>query len=257
MRIEKISDKQIRCTLTQADLQNHHINIGELAYGSEKARSLFQEMLSQASREFNFHAENMPLMIEAVPMSGDNLVLVITKVEDPDEIDTRFSKFSPYKKSKPDAMQFDGADNIIDIFQKLYEETKKAASSKDQNKEDEKVSGDAPVSKTAKDASSDNSKVSISLVRLYTFHTLDDVIAAAHGLDGFYKGANTLYKDENSLYQLIVHQSSCTAEEFNKVCNILSEYAESIHCNAGTESHYKEHFTLILAKHALQALKQL
>ena len=34
-------------------------------------------------------------MIEAVPMSGDNLVLVITKVEDPDEIDTRFSKFSP------------------------------------------------------------------------------------------------------------------------------------------------------------------
>ena len=28
-------------------------------------------------------------------MSGDNLVLVITKVEDPDEIDTRFSKFSP------------------------------------------------------------------------------------------------------------------------------------------------------------------
>ena len=55
MRIEKISDKQIRCTLTQADLQNHHINIGELAYGSEKARSLFQEMLSQASREFNFH----------------------------------------------------------------------------------------------------------------------------------------------------------------------------------------------------------
>ena len=93
MRIEKISDKQIRCTLTQADLQNHHINIGELAYGSEKARSLFQEMLSQASREFNFHAENMPLMIEAVPMSGDNLVLVITKVEDPDEIDTRFSNF--------------------------------------------------------------------------------------------------------------------------------------------------------------------
>lgn len=93
MRIEKISDKQIRCTLTQADLQNHHINIGELAYGSEKARSLFQEMLSQASREFNFHAENMPLMIEAVPMSGDNLVLVITKVEDPDEIDTRFPNF--------------------------------------------------------------------------------------------------------------------------------------------------------------------
>ena len=131
MRIEKISDKQIRCTLTQADLQNHHINIGELAYGSEKARSLFQEMLSQASREFNFHAENMPLMIEAVPMSGDNLVLVITKVEDPDEIDTRFSKFSPAIDDDDFSGDFADieaafgdtkADEIIEEFKRLCEQ---------------------------------------------------------------------------------------------------------------------------------------
>ena len=131
MRIEKISDKQIRCTLTQADLQNHHINIGELAYGSEKARSLFQEMLSQASREFNFHAENMPLMIEAVPMSGDNLVLVITKVEDPDEIDTRFSKFSPTIDDDDFSGDFADieaafgdtkADEIIEEFNRLCEQ---------------------------------------------------------------------------------------------------------------------------------------
>ena len=55
----------------------------------------------------------------------------------------------------------------------------------------------------------------------------------------------------------VLHKGDHSPQTFNKVCNILSEYAESIHCNAGTESHYKEHFTLILAKHALQALKQL
>lgn len=201
MKIEKISDTQIRCTLTKEDLDSHQIRISELAYGTEKAKKLFRDMMQQAQIEFGFEADNIPLMIEAIPVSGESVILIITKVEDPEELDTRFSKFSPYKKSKPDAMQFDGADNII-VFPETLRRDKEAASSKDQNKEDEKVSGDAPVSKTAKDASSDNSKVSISLVRLYTFHTLDDVIAAAHGLDGFYKGANTLYKDENSLYQL-------------------------------------------------------
>ena len=81
MRIEKISDKQIRCTLTQADLQNHHINIGELAYGSEKARSLFQEMLSQASREFNFHAENMQMrLILVFPKFHQQLMTMISLV---------------------------------------------------------------------------------------------------------------------------------------------------------------------------------
>ena len=36
--------------------------------------------------------ENIPLMIEAIPSSSDSIVLIITKVEDPEELDTRFSK---------------------------------------------------------------------------------------------------------------------------------------------------------------------
>ena len=50
------------------------------------------------------------------------LSLIITKVEDPEELDTRFSKFAPFKGNKPsDTVEIDGADNIIDIFQKLCE----------------------------------------------------------------------------------------------------------------------------------------
>ena len=51
MRLERLSDTQIRCTLTSTDLSNHHIDIDELTYGSENARSLFREMLTQASYE--------------------------------------------------------------------------------------------------------------------------------------------------------------------------------------------------------------
>ena len=41
MKIEKINDNQIRCTLTQQDLENRHIRLSELAYGTEKA-NLFE-----------------------------------------------------------------------------------------------------------------------------------------------------------------------------------------------------------------------
>ena len=40
MKIEKINDNQIRCTLTREDLENHQIRISELAYGTEKAKKL-------------------------------------------------------------------------------------------------------------------------------------------------------------------------------------------------------------------------
>ena len=71
MKIEKINENQIRCTLTAADLEERKIRLSELAYGSEKARSLFRDMMMEAYRQFGFMADNIPLMIEAVPMSSE------------------------------------------------------------------------------------------------------------------------------------------------------------------------------------------
>lgn len=47
-------------------------------------------MMQQASLKFGFEAEDIPLMIEAIPLNSDCIVLIITKVEDPEELDTRF-----------------------------------------------------------------------------------------------------------------------------------------------------------------------
>ena len=95
MKIEKVNENQIRCTLTREDLAERQIKLSELAYGTEKAKMLFRDMMQQAAYEFGFEAEDIPLMIEAIPLNADCIVLIITKVEDPDELDTRFSKFAP------------------------------------------------------------------------------------------------------------------------------------------------------------------
>ena len=78
MKIEKINENQIRCTLTRADLEDRHLKISELAYGTEKAKSLFHDMMQQAAFEFGFEADDIPLMIEAIPSSSDSIVLIIT-----------------------------------------------------------------------------------------------------------------------------------------------------------------------------------
>ena len=40
MKIEKVNDHQIRCTLTKADLADRELKISELAYGTEKQSPL-------------------------------------------------------------------------------------------------------------------------------------------------------------------------------------------------------------------------
>lgn len=250
MKIEKINDNQIRCTLTKEDLDTHQIRISELAYGSEKAKKLFRDMMQQAQIEFGFEADNIPLMIEAIPISMDSVILIITKVENPDELDTRFSKFAPIKdNSKVESIEVDGADNIIDLIQKLCE-------SKIKNAVDAihtEPSAETPDAKT--DASSVENTV--DLIRLYTFSKLDSVIQASKSLCQFFNGENTLYKDKiDGLYHLVIHQTSHTAEEFNKICNILSEYSSSKAFNKAGEAHLKEHGETIITN-AVQQLSQL
>lgn len=45
MKIERLNENQIRCTLSKEDLVNREIKLSELAYGSDKAKRLFRDMM--------------------------------------------------------------------------------------------------------------------------------------------------------------------------------------------------------------------
>lgn len=263
MKIEKINDNQIRCTLTRDDLANRQIKLSELAYGTEKAKSLFRDMMMQAQDEFGFEADNIPLMIEAIPITPDSIVLIITKVEDPEELDTRFSKFaiSDEDASSPsgEAPDVTGADDILDLFQKLCEsKLKKSSISKRTEKSKEKQGQDTEVLPETEPASESSHEEKVpDLTRIFTFSNLDVVISASKGLNGCYDGENTLYKDSDQRYLLILHQNNSTPEDFNKVCNILSEYGSGKACSPAVEASLLEHGEVIVSKKALQQLLQL
>ena len=148
MKIEKLSDNQIRCTLTRADLAARQLQLSELAYGTEKAKSLFRDMMQQAAFEFGFEADDIPLMIEAIPASSDSIVLIITKVEDPEELDTRFSKFAPasggdadFQKNQP--IKLEGADSLLELLDKVKE--KMASREKEKTSDNEKKASGKPA----------------------------------------------------------------------------------------------------------------
>ena len=131
MKIERLNENQIRCTLNKEDLVNREIKLSELAYGSDKAKRLFRDMMTQASTEVGFEANDIPLVIEAIPVSSECIILIVTKVEDPEELDTRFSKFSPTNISlddddledgKPSPAEYRSAADILDLFKKISEE---------------------------------------------------------------------------------------------------------------------------------------
>ena len=108
MKLERISENKIRCTLTGNDLSSRQIMLAELAYGSDKARQLFRDMMDLAAEELGFETEDMPIVVEAVPMANGSIVLTISKVENPEELDARFSRFTPSPEDQEEEDEEEG-----------------------------------------------------------------------------------------------------------------------------------------------------
>lgn len=258
MKIEKVNEHQIRCTLTREDLATRELKISELAYGTEKAKTLFRDMMHQAACECGFEAEDIPLMIEAIPLSSECIVLIITKVEDPEELDTRFSKFAPsihesdddYSED-PEALAdvfSDGADEVLNMLRKmsgtdLTEETGKSAPS-DSKPSQPADAGKAPVQHIS--------------CQLFTFSSLNDVTRLAHVASPSYRGVNSLYKnDANGSYLLLISSAGQNAADFNRICNLISEYGRPEKSVLSAKAYLEEHFEPLIKDNALSALAQI
>lgn len=247
MKIERINENQIRCTLSNFDLSVRNLNLNELAYGSEKARNLFREMIQKASNEVGFEAEDIPLMVEAIPLANDSVMLIITKIEDPEELDTRFSKFAPMDEEEDSWSSLatellEGADGLLNLL---------ANSPKTEKEAEPKSKESAPEQAEEKNPA--------QFTRIYQFDSLDLVCEAAKDTGHIFKGASVLYKNpETGIFYLTLKKEDSDELSFSRTCNILSEYGTRVKADAAAAgAYYEEHYDVIVKKNALSALSVL
>lgn len=232
MKIEKVNENQIRCTLTREDLVSRELKISELAYGTEKAKNLFRDMMRQANFEFGFEAEDIPLMIEAIPLNAECIVLIITKVEDPEELDTRFSRFAPsVTEDDEDEYAAEDTDEVLDLFRRLQTSSPEAGTPEPEQ------------------------PAATILSRIFLLNSLSQAIGVCRLIAANYNGSSALYKDNAvQQYFLMLTATSDLREGFDKACNILSEYGTLQRSFPGSESYLAEHCEALIARDAVQAL---
>lgn len=247
MHIERISDNKLRIILNKSDLDSRNLRLSELAYGSQKAKALFEELMSQANFDYGFDTEDGPYMIEAIPTSSESITLLITKMDTFDELDTRFSRFSsfendeefeeqdiPFSDLVPEFSE-SAADDVLNLFKKLAKTTPEESTNNQLNAGED-----------------------IDITKMFVFDSIDNLISLACLLDPFYKGRNTVYKNQKSdEYYLIISKSSASPQTFNKACNIISEYANQDNFSIGTDTYMDEHYKLLVKDNALAFFAQL
>lgn len=287
MKLEKLSDTQIRCTLSKEDLSQRQLHLSELAYGSEKAKELFRDMMQQASIELGFEADNIPLMIEAIPISNDCLVLVVTKVEDPDELDTRFSRFS--KINMDDSFDEDFSDIDDTDFEEMdflddeddidmddeplpfspssdfdNADSNASTSSKERSAIDDALDLIAPFTQAIAQAKKEamrkkkENRSSVQDCQYYSFQNFSQAAQLGAFLAPFFEGESSLYKDSfSNNYYMILRKTQSENDTFHRACNIAADFGVRISASYATPAYFREHFETILEENAVEMLGEL
>ena len=245
MKIEKVSDTQIRCILTGEDLARRHMKLNELAYGTEKARLLFRDMMQQASYQYGFEADDMPLMVEAVPLSAGSIALIVTKVENPEELDTRFSNFGPSVHSTSAAADSAGTDSG---FEELADVIRSTASML--------MPQESADPRRTRENAAQRIRDFVITNRLYAFDSMNTVSRAARLCEGRFLGESSLYFDSSeSVYYLYLTMRDAEAVQKNaSILATLSEYGRICPLSLARKQYLDEHCEHIVTTDALMRL---
>ena len=268
MRIERISDNQIRCTLNKRDLAERHLKISELAYGSDKAKKLFRDMMEQANMDYGFEAEDIPLMIEAIPTSRDSIVLIITKVDNPDELEQRFAPFQNLSsddtfddeedfyvsdeedyededEEDEDALSYDEEfdNNLFQSFEQLHDILEGEAANKEDTENDKDKSDFVPLHEMLKKGKKEQPAKKKFKDCAFSFPAFSIMADASRAVHPLYRGKSSVWKDEeNKTYYLTLSKPESSSSMIH-ICSMLNEFGKKEFYTPARKEYFKEHFT--------------
>ena len=229
MKVEKLSENQIKFLLTSSDLLDRDIRPAEIAFGSDKTQSLFREMMDKASQEYRFSTDNTPLMIEAVPLSSDGVMIIVTKVADTKQDEKHMGLLASLREARRGV-----AGSPQQAGRSLWQPQACGRSS--------------PVQMHF-DSASDGNRLSI-----FSFATMDEAAEVSSRLSGRFSGANALYKNDGRFYLLIHNNNPSDLLSTASLELILNEYGQK-HISTPLAAEYlEEHGELIIAEDAMDIL---
>lgn len=260
MQIEVIGNLRIKCTLTSEYLKSRWVDIDDLAYGTEAMTALFRDIIEETREKFgiDFTArENHPVMIEAVPMGEGTLTIFISKAEDAEELDTRFSRFSP--KNQDDGItpsgDFDDDDDYMDAFDP-----------DDEMEVPRKMPPKKPVAKKSVsefgrsffdvlDKEKDRIRESGCIITV-GFDRLTDLMDLA-SKGSVYEGGSSVYKNrQTGKYLLVIHAEGEDFAKAMKFAELATEFGAVRLVPKSGASFLDTGYDILVAQRALEKLAQ-
>ena len=117
--------------------------------------------------------------------------------------------------------------------------------------------GTVPVPAANKPESSADTQKDAPVIRCFSFENLDAFNEAAKAVLPVYNDKSHLFKHTNGRYYVFLEKTRCSSVDFNKTCNILSEYGKKEYLPDSSLLFFTEHMDSIIKNRAIQVMAKL
>lgn len=252
MKIERLSENQMRFTVWKEDFEENDIDISDIAGNkSGKADELLKYMMQRAKDEFGFEPDSAPLVVEAMQVDKECMVFLVTKLEEGVELDSKYAYIQKLKESLKNGVDMflkDGQEDAVGVHI-TQDDTSLTGGVQSGSPTPGAPFGSSPV---------ESKKDNILPYVIYTFTDIENIITVAKMSESYYKSDNTLYITPDEVtYYLVASHNRNTDGEFKLLCRQLREFGKPYSFNYATKYYMDEHYNPVIRDKALQTLSEL
>lgn len=230
MKFKRIDVDTIRCLISEEELFENGLEVGDFFNSNEKTEDFLRKILSRAAEEVGYKIKggNISIQVSVLP----NHVLALTFSEKPDN-------------------------GILNMLEHL----KHAVETLSQNVQERNEEPDH----RAQDGVGDGVEQSGEVTRVVSrpeyqlcFSSLDTVLDYCNSVQLEVPVETDLYKlEQESVYFLLMKKGSMSDKQLCRLLGAALEFTTGIHANDGIQAYVREHGDLIVQEKAIQQMQNI
>lgn len=251
MEFERIGKNTVQCHMTVEEMNEYGLRIEDFFTNQEKSRNFLEQLVERAEEEIGYEVESGMISMQLMRLPDDSLVITFS-----DRGEEGIHNMLNQIQNMAGMIDEESAETIADALAKESGATLEDGIAGKESMEEFQKRLKRRANQAIQEIREQRRKERTT-AKVYAFDTLSPLEDFARTLDLEKSIPSKLYKDSRTgTWYLQIKKGKLKAEEYRAIYRRLQEYGVLQEERPYIEQYCKEHYELILGKHALRNIKE-
>lgn len=252
MDFRKIDDNTVQCRMTEEEMNEYGLQIEDFFTDQEKSRDFLEQIVEMAEEEVGYEVESGMVSMQLMRMPDNSLTITFTDRGE-DGLQSMLHQIQQLAGMIDEAVNEDNNDAQDQNGDLRKKEIHSPNTEVDKKKQKEYQKHMQEIEKLQRE----KEKRKLNSAKVYEFCSFTDLEQFATDYQTNKNISSKVYRDKQAgKYYLLVKKGKLKMEEYQNLCNRLSDYGSLCSEQPFVEQYCKEHFECLIGKHAMKIMRE-